>query len=77
MYIINKLTKADARFERTQEALYPLTFEGVPVLVAHPMNFQKLYWALEDYLNGQKFYVSCYPGQANFIKKIMPNVEFL
>lgn len=77
LYMINKLKAQDSRFERTQETLYPLNFNNVPVLVAHSMDFQKLFWALEDYYDGEKFYVSCFPGQVKYIQKIMPNVEFL
>lgn len=77
LYIMNKLQDQDSRFERTQEPLYQLNFNDIPVLLAHSMDFQKLFWALEDYNAGIKFYVSCFPGQVKFIRKIMPDVEFL
>lgn len=60
-----------------RDNIYKLSYNKRPVLVAHTMDFQKLYWAMEDYLEGKKFYVSCYPEQAKYIQKIMPEVEFL
>lgn len=57
--------------------IYKLSYNKRPVLLAHAMEFQKLYWATEDYLEGKKFYVACYPEQVKFIRMIMPEVDFL
>lgn len=51
--------------------------ETLPVLLAHTMNYQRLYYAWERYDTGEKFLVGCYPGQVKFIRKIMPNIEFI
>jgi hypothetical protein len=79
MQIINFLCDEDKAypFEMTQDPIFQLTYNSVPVLLAHSMDFQRLYLALEEYNKGTKFYVSCYPGQAKYIRKIMPDVEFL
>lgn len=57
--------------------IFPLLYNGKPVLLAQLMEYQKLYWALQKYNQGKRFYVICYPEQVKFIKKIMPEVEFL
>lgn len=56
---------------------YKLTYEGTPVLLAHTMDFQKLFNAMEDYEKGKHFFVCCFPDQVKFIQEIMPDVEFL
>lgn len=63
--------------ENAYDNTYKLTYNNVPVLLAHTMDYQKLFDAMEDYERGVKFYVSCFPQQVKFIRQIMPNVEFL
>lgn len=75
--IIKSIVDADARFERYADPIFKLTYDGIPVLVAHRMDFHTLFYAMKEYEKGTRFYVSCYPGQVNYIRKIMPNVEFL
>lgn len=77
MQVINSLLSQNAKFERTQDTVFQLSYDGIPVLIAHSMDFQRIFYALEEYYSGTKFYVSCYPGQVKFIRKIMPNVDFL
>lgn len=77
MQVINSLLTLNPKFQRMQDNVFQLTYEDVPVLVAHSMDFQRIFYALEEYYSGTKFYVSCYPGQVKFIRKIMPDVEFL
>lgn len=60
-----------------KENIFKLTYENTPVLLAPLMDYQQLYWAKQHYDNGRKFYVVCFPDQAKFIRKIMPDVEFL
>lgn len=60
-----------------KENVLSLTYKGTPVLLAHTMDWQKLFWAKELYDEGTYFYVSCYPEQVKYIKAIMPDVEFL
>lgn len=57
--------------------IFTLSYNQKPVLVAHTMNWQKLAIAKELYDEGMKFYVSCYPEQAKYIRSIMPDVKFL
>lgn len=64
-------------FTEVQDELFPLSYNKKPVLVAHLMDFQELYWAAEEYNDGREFYVTCYPEQVKFIKTIMPEVKFL
>jgi len=75
--IINSFVQRYPQFQKNNDDQYQLTYNGLPVLVAHSMDFQRLYYAWEDYLNGHKFLVSCYPEQVKFIQKIMPDVEFI
>ena len=67
-----RLKGADER-----DNIFQISFKGVPVLLAQLMDYQKLYWAMQKYNEGKKFYVICYPEQVKFIRKIMPEVEFL
>lgn len=60
-----------------KENIFRLSYGKRPVLLAHMMDFQKLYWAMEYYHSGKPMYVSCYPEQVKFIQKIMPEVDFL
>lgn len=59
------------------EDIFAVSYRRTPVLLAYSLNWQKLYWAMEKYEAGMKFYVCCYPEQAKYIRKIMPEVEFL
>lgn len=59
------------------DSIFPLTYKGVPVLIGHTMNWQVLHYAKGFYEEGRKFYVSCYPEQAKYIRAIMPDVEIL
>lgn len=75
-FAINKMLKLN-NFVKTPDRTYKLSLNGIPVLVAHAMNFRQLYDAWIDYRKGKKFYVACYPEQAKYIRKIMPDVEFI
>lgn len=59
------------------ESIFKLNFNGIPVLLAPLLDYQQLYWAKQHYDNGRRFYVICFPEQVKFIKKIMPEIEFL
>lgn len=77
-YILTRtILQKDSRFSLNNDPLFPLTFDGVPVLVAHSMQLQKLYDALLEYQDGMDFYISCYPGQVKYIRRIMPEAKFL
>lgn len=60
-----------------KDNIFPLLYKGKPVLLAHTMNWQKLFWATEMYHQGKEFIVSCYPEQVAYIRTIMPNVKYL
>lgn len=62
---------------KRQDDIFALSYNRTPVLLAYSLNWNNLYWAKEKYDNGMKFYVCCYPEQAKYIRKIMPEVEFL
>ena len=64
-------------FEKASDRTFSLIHKGKPVLLAHSMNYQVLFDAWEEYLAGRDFYVSCYPEQAKYIRRIMPKVRFL
>lgn len=77
MNIANNLVRSDARFTRNHGGLFMLSFDGTPVLLAHSMQLQQLYDAQQKYLEGMDFYVSCYPGQTQYIRRLMPNAKFI
>lgn len=65
------------RMFETNDSDYPLSYNNHPVLFAYDLEIRKLRQALLSYQLGKKFYVACYPEQVKFIKRIMPNVEFI
>lgn len=76
-FITRFMQQQNENFYPTSDSLYPLSYKGYPVLIAHNLHLQHLFDAMLDYENGKKFYVACYPEQVKYIRKIMPNVEFL
>lgn len=64
-------------FTKSYSSVFPLTYNKTPVLMAHTMNFQQLFAAMEEYEKGANFYVSCYPELVKYIQQIMPDVQFL
>ena len=44
--------------------------------LAEPMQRKQLYDAQQKYDEGLDFYVSYYPGQTQYIRRLMPNVKF-
>ena len=61
----------------TNDPDYPLSYKNRPVLFAYDLEIRRLRQALISYQLGKKFYVACYPEQVRFIRRIMPNVEFI
>lgn len=76
-FIARFMLQRNEDFYPTNDSLYPLSYKGRSVLIAHNLHLQHLFDALLDYENSKKFYVACYPEQVKFIRKIMPNAEFL
>lgn len=65
------------RIFATNDPDYPLSYNNKPVLFAYDLEIRRLRQALLSYQLGKQFYVACYPEQVKFIKRIMPNVEFI
>jgi hypothetical protein len=65
------------RIFATNDPDYPLSYKNKPVLFAYDLEIRRLRQALLSYQLGKQFYVACYPEQIKFIKRIMPNVEFI
>lgn len=65
------------KFHQTKDPLFQLGYKKKPVLLAYSMNFQRLFSAWEKYLNGERFFIMCYPEQVKYLKKIMPENEYL
>lgn len=65
------------RMYPTNDPDYPLSYKNCPVLFAYDLEIRRLRQALISYQLGKKFYVACYPEQVRFIRRIMPDVEFI
>lgn len=65
------------QLELTREKTDKSGTETIPVLLAHTMDFQRLFYAWEEYEKGTRFVVGCYPGQVKYIRKLMPDIEFI
>lgn len=75
--IYDFVKKYPDKFQKSSDPLFQLIYEGRPILVAHTMNFRRLYQAWMEYEKGNRFYIMCYPEQVKYLKKIMPEAEFL
>lgn len=80
--IVNYLLQYDGFAERpvgsiNNDHIFSLNYQNRPVFIAHTMNWKKLAIAKDQYDEGRRFYVSCYPEQTKFIQALMPNIEFL
>lgn len=64
-------------FTDPKDFLFALAYNSRPVFLAHAMDYQKIYWAYERYLCGEKFYIMCYPEQVKYLQKIMPDALYL
>lgn len=55
-----------------------LTGQGLKrVFAGYVMDIAKINKALEDYLNGEKFYLACFPDQARWYKHLFPGISIL
>lgn len=85
--IIREICQIDQEYSRknniapslfpVNDAIFQLSFHDTPVLCAYDLEIGKLRDAVAEYLLGRKFYVACYPEQMKFIRRIMPDVEFI
>ena len=56
---------------------YQATYHGKRVFMGHTMDIARIHHALEDYLDGQRFYISCFPEQVLWYKRLFPENQFL
>lgn len=73
----NNLVDEDAQFHRTQNPTYPLTYKGKRVFLGHTMDIKQIHSALVDHLDGQDFYVTCFPEQVPWYRMLFPDKTFL
>lgn len=78
MRICNNLVNQDIGFEhQVANRIYPLTYKGKRVFTGYAMDIKKINRALDDYLDGQNFYIVCFPEQVVWYKKLFPTLTFL
>ena len=75
--IARQMKEMNPQFMDTGDLIYPLAYNNRPVFFAYDLDYFQLCRAIEDRRNGKNFYVACYPEQAKFLLKILPDVEFL
>lgn len=75
--IRNHLINANERFRYNENRVYPVTYDYRNVFVGHTMDVNLINTAYEDYLDGRRFYISCFPEQAMWYRKLMPENELL
>lgn len=75
--IRNHLINANERFRYNENRVYPVTYDYRNVFVGHTMDVNLINTAYEDYLDGRRFYISCFPEQAMWYRKLMPECELL
>lgn len=73
----DELVSKDIGFEHTAKFVYQLTYQGKQVLSGYSMNVKRLSYALEDYLDGRKFYICCFPEQAAWYRQLFPDCTIL
>lgn len=73
----NDLLEADDRFNFSMNPTYPLTFKGRRVFLGYGMDIKRIHTALIDHLNGQDFYICCFPEQVAWYKKLFPDNIYL
>jgi hypothetical protein len=59
------------------DRVFSFTYNGTPVLLAHTMEWNRIYQAFEKYLDGDRFYIMCFPEQVKYLSKLMPECTFL
>ena len=75
--ICNSLIRRSADFQYQINRLYPLTYRGKRVFLGYTMDIGKINRALEDHLDGQDFYICCFPEQAPWYQKLFPGKTIL
>lgn len=75
--ICNSLVAQDEAFAHQMHRYYPLTYKGKRVFLGYTMDISKINLALEDHLDGQDFYICCFPEQASWYRKLFPGHTIL
>ncbi len=75
--LCNTLVSWDIGFEHSTNYYYPLLYQGRRVFPGHTMDVGKINRVLVDYLNGEKFYISCFPEQVVYYRRLFPDLPFL
>lgn len=75
--IRNSLVNRNVGFEYQVNRLYPLTYKGKRVFLGYTMDVAKINRVLEDHLDGQDFYICCFPEQAPWYQKLFPGKTIL
>lgn len=75
--IRNHLLNASERFRYSENRVYPVTYDHRNVFIGHTMDVHLINMAYEDYLDGQRFCISCFPEQAMWYRHLMPECELL
>lgn len=75
--IRNHLLDASEHFRYNENRVYPVTYDYRNVFIGHTMDVNLINMAYEDYLDGRRFYISCFPEQAMWYRKLMPECELL
>lgn len=72
-----QLSENDDRFTFTMNLTYTLTYKGKRVFLGYAMDVKRIHTALVDHLNGQDFYILCYPEQLPWYRMLFPDKTFL
>lgn len=75
--IQEQLTRYDPGFQYRTDLWYPLTYQGKRVFTGYTMDIVKINRVLEDYLDGQDFYICCFPEQAQWYRMLFPGITIL
>lgn len=75
--IRNALVNREIGFKYQTNRLYPLTYQGKRVFLGYTMDVGKINRVLEDHLDGQDFYICCFPEQAPWYQKLFPGKTIL
>lgn len=75
--IRNSLMAQNNDFKYQTNRLYPLTYHGKRVFLGYTMDVGKINRVLEDHLDGQDFYICCFPEQTPWYQKLFPGKTIL
>ena len=73
----NALLRKGGKFTYEENRIYPLRYHGQRVFLGYTMNIEHINMAYEDYLDGHRFYIACFPEQALYYSWLMPDCPFV